>query len=240
MTNLFGLGHVAQLYEIQKARLKRGELGLGPEVEELIARLTSGGVAGKSDDPRVIHAKRLFDLGWGRELGIDRFEDYLETIPTIPESLIADDPNFPLLGLDDPRVGLSRSCEMAGVKFKENGHKDKDAIPFDKRHSDPKEPYWFRAHDGRKNCNRKHTDCRDEAKDPIFAMTARVGLMTFVRHPSIIAEGEHILLLPDTGHRMWPSSCAYLQVLDGQPQLWLYSSWTHVGTRYGSGDFRRE
>ncbi len=239
MTGLFNVGHVAQLHEIQKARLKRGDSGIGLEVEELIARLTSGGVAGKSDDPRVIQAKRLFDLGWGRELGIDRFEDYLETVPEIPESLLANDPDFPLLGLDDPRVGLSRSCEMAGVQLKGLGYSNEDAVPCDKRHADLTEPYWFRAHDGRKNRNLNPSDCRAEAKAPIFAMTAQVGLITFVHYSNVIKEGGHILYCPGTLHREWPALCAYLEVWSEQPKLGL-NRYGIADPSYGSGGFRRE
>src|SRR3989338_1423297 len=43
--HLFTIGHVAQLHEIQTARLKAGLPGIGAEVAELIARLTEGGVA---------------------------------------------------------------------------------------------------------------------------------------------------------------------------------------------------
>ena len=57
MGQLFNVGHVAELHAIQKARLARGEPGIGLEVEELIRRLTSGSVAGKLTDPREIGSK---------------------------------------------------------------------------------------------------------------------------------------------------------------------------------------
>ncbi|TSC72273.1 MAG: hypothetical protein G01um101438_591, partial [Parcubacteria group bacterium Gr01-1014_38] len=68
---LFGLKQIKQLEEIQKARLKKGGIGIHDEVQELIARLSAGGVgAPDTDDPFLVQSKILWDKGWGRELGV--------------------------------------------------------------------------------------------------------------------------------------------------------------------------
>ncbi|MCI0479515.1 hypothetical protein L0Y59_03140, partial [Candidatus Uhrbacteria bacterium] len=91
-------GQIRELLDIDRARG-----GIGPEFQELISRLTSGGVGMKNDDPRAVQAKVLWDKGFGRESGCRSFQDYLATIPEIPPELVDDDPRFPLLVLVDDR-----------------------------------------------------------------------------------------------------------------------------------------
>lgn len=47
------------------------KIGLHDETSEIVRRVTSGGVAGKSDDVRTVQAKRYWDLGVGTALGWD-------------------------------------------------------------------------------------------------------------------------------------------------------------------------
>ena len=54
------------------------------------------------------------NIGVGRELGYDKFEDYLKDIPTIPDGLTKD-PGFPILVLEDPRISLRKLCELVGI-----------------------------------------------------------------------------------------------------------------------------
>lgn len=152
--------------------------GIGDEVAALIKRLTDGRRLLDTNDVRVIQAKVLFDKGLGDDLG---FDAYLATIPEIPETLLADDPNLPLLRLVDPRLGLVKTCKLFGIKFEEFGYSDADAVACDARHEMPNTPFWVRAHDGRKNRNRKPNVCRDKCKDKLFAMTAMVAIMVWVQ-----------------------------------------------------------
>ncbi len=98
---LFDVGHVAKLHEIQAARLSAGQKGIGSEVEELIRRLEMGGV-----NQWRIQAKRLWDRGFGRDPSVKakNFKAYLAGILQIPASLLADDPELPLLSLADPET----------------------------------------------------------------------------------------------------------------------------------------
>lgn len=237
MKNLMTFDQMCELRAIEKARIKAGKDGLRLELQAFIARFTDGGVNVKSDDPRVLQAKVLFDKGLGGNLS---FEDYLATIPEIPSTLLADDPNFPLLRLVDPRLGLEKTCELFGITFKEFGYSDADAVAFDARHEIPATPFWVRAHDGRKNRNRRPDVCRDECKDKIFAMTAMVAIMTWVQDPSIFKENEHILDCPGSVHRGTRGDCAYLSVWDGEVKLGLYRDAGLPDPFCGAGGFRRE
>ncbi len=235
MSDLFNVGHAAQLHEIQKARLARNEPGIGPEVEELIRRLTSGGVAGKVvDDIRLIQAKRFFDRGFGRELGLKDFAAYLATIPTVPETLLADDPNFPLLVLGEPRLGLTRACELIGLRYTGS---DQTLVPFDKRHAEPTKPWWFSMHDGRRNRNRKPSDCRTSLGANEISATALRGVCTFLHHPGVIVQGEHCVDLPGSVDAEYRGYNADLGIWRDEPRLYRSMS-GFADLDYGSASCR--
>ena len=204
MSGLFHVGHVAQLHEIQTARVNRGEDGIGMEVEELIVRLTSGGVAGKSDDPRVVSAKGWFDLGAGRELQILKFKDYLATIPEVPALPEAFVGRFGRLVLVEGRLSLTTLCRLARLKF--NGN-DSTFVPFDpaKAKSGVR---WMWCQDGRRNRDRKPTDCRNSFPADEVGLDAVEGVSVYVDDPTVIH--GHVLDLPGSVLADNRDDCAYL------------------------------
>jgi hypothetical protein len=219
---------------------------LGARIQEIIARLTSGGIEGKTDDVRVQQAKRLWDKGMGRtrfgsKADYKSFEGYLATIPEIPAGLLPHDPEFPLLVLVDPRLGLAKSCKRFNIKFEELGYSDADVASCDDRHATPSQPHWVRVHDGRKNHNRAPNDYRkDYTEDEVYAMTAMVAIHAFVQYPGIIEAGVHILGCHGSVHAENRDHCAYLEAWFGFVRLYVNGS-TEVGyPGYGSGGFRRE
>jgi hypothetical protein len=230
------IAQIAELVAIDRASLT----GIRAEVQELIQRLTSGGVSPESDDPRLIQAKRLWDKGWGRELGLDNFEAYLATIPEIPEFLLEDDPELPLLFLADPRLGLARSCQLLGVWYAEFEYSDESAEPWDAHHCDPVEPFWFRCHNGRPNRGRKPKDCRAECRGNRLAGTAMVGLMAYIHKSDIVKEGKWTIDLPGSVSRRDRGCCAYLKVWNGRAGLFLYGVAGVAVPDCGSLVFRRE
>lgn len=175
MGDLFDLGHVAQLHEIQTARLKNGEPGIGREVAALIRRLTSGGVAGRSDNPQIVQTKRLWDLGIGTELGYWSFEEYAKTIPVISPRLLLPDREFPLLVLVEPRLGFKMLCALANVDFSGD---DKKVVSWNDEDCDAVTPVWIRIQDGRKNRGRSVADCRRDFARNEVGLTALQGVAT--------------------------------------------------------------
>ncbi len=226
MGDLFDTGHVAQLHEIQKARLKNGEPGIGREVEELIRRLTSGGVAGKSNDLRTIQAKRLWDLGVGRELGFPSFgrelgfEKYLETIPAISPRLLLPDRKFPLLVLVEPRLPLKMLCALANVDF----HGDNSTfVPRSDEYLDVVVPVWIRIQGGRKNRNRSVEDCRRDFAKNERGLTALEGVSAYIHHPEVVTDltqrDGHAMDLPGSVRREEREDVARLSMSNGRAML---------------------
>lgn len=125
MSALFNIAQVAQLHEIQRARLKRGLPGLGPEIQELIVKL-QGAEPQKKEElktpdtwerMRRKQAKLLWERGFGDHRL--RFRDFLATIPEVPEALRAENERFPHLVLVDGKsMTVDRICELASVKMR--------------------------------------------------------------------------------------------------------------------------
>ena len=229
MPTLFGLGHVTQLHEIQKARLKRGQPGIGAEVEEFISRLTSGVVAGKSADPREIHAKRLWDLGVGRELGFKDFGVWLESLPPIPKR--PDDNQLSTLVLvpDQSKIGIMKSCQLLGISFSDADNIFVDAWP-DRAISGT---YWMWCQDGSKYRGKKPVICRDDLfpKKNLIAMTAHEGLWLYVVDRSVLR--CHCIDLPGSVRGGRRGHIAYLLFSGNGPRL--YWRWGDAaGDDYGS------
>lgn len=213
---------IKQLIEIDNAGF-----GIRADVSELIRRLTSGGVGIKSDDPRVVQAKFLWDKGWGRELGFDSFDAYLATVPEVPEDLRADDERFPLLVLVDARLGLVKIYELLGVEY-DGG--DQIFEDFDPTKAKTEKVYWIRAQDGRQNNGKSVGSCRNQFADASdeVGLTAYEGLALFAQNPKGLK--GRAMNLPGSVNRGNRANSACLNWLSVRPRL----EWNW----YGHGDPR--
>lgn len=237
MGDLFDLGHVAQLHEIQKARLSNGEPGIGREVAALIRRLTSGGVAGRSDNPQIVQTKRLWDLCIGTELGYWNFEEYAGTIPAISPRLLLPDREFPLLVLVETRLDLKMLCALANVDFDGD---DNTFQPWDARCMRQRQPYWIRMQDGRKNRGRSVADCRESFMQGEIGLTALEGVSAYIQYPEVVADllgpDGHAMVMPGSVLHENRVSTAYLCADVGRIRLnWL---WPDAGPKCGSASRR--
>lgn len=205
-------GQIKQLLEIDHAGP-----GIRTEVQELIKRLTSGGVGVKTDDPRVTQAKRLWDKGFGRELGIDSFEHYLANIPVIPESLLAHDERFPELVLVDAGLGITKICELLGIDFSGDDQTFED---FDPKQARTEQVYWIRLQDGKKNCGKSVQTCRKEFAQDEIGLTFHEGLAFFAQCPESFR--KFALDLTGSVTRDGCSSAAYLYWTFARPELSWY------------------
>jgi len=169
-------GQIGQLIEIDKA----GQ-GIRDEVQELIKRLTSGGVGVKSDDPRVVQAKQLWDRAlFGHAQGFNSFKDYLATIPEIPTFPESYADRFPLLVLVDARLPVVRQCPLLGVNFSGD---DQTFVDYERKTAKTGKVYWIRAQDGRKNNGKSAHACREAFGDDEVGLSALEGLAIYAQNP---------------------------------------------------------
>jgi len=122
MSDLFHVGHVAQLHEIQRARLGRNEPGIGPEVEELIRRLTSGGVAGKSDEDIETAIRQIVDKAVVAEGVVDIFDAAGIKKPDI--SILSDDFLAEIKGMERKNLALELLKKILGDEIKGRSRKN--------------------------------------------------------------------------------------------------------------------
>ncbi len=66
---------------------------------------------------RVAQALLRYNLGYREAASTSTFEEYLESIPFIPQELWVCDNAFPYLVLVDKRTRLHKSLELAGLRF---------------------------------------------------------------------------------------------------------------------------
>jgi len=173
----FTTKQLKQLLEIDSAGP-----GIRAEVQELISRLTSGGVGAKTDDPREAQAKKLWDKGFGRELGIESFDAYLATIPGIPEYLTEDETVhvwYPELVLVDARLDIEKICELLGIIPDFN----QTFEDFDPKKARTEKVYWVRLQDGKLNRNKSVQTCREKFKKYELGLTLHEGLAFFAQNP---------------------------------------------------------
>lgn len=223
------LGQQDQLREIDRA----GD-GIGDEIQELIRRLTSGGVAGKSDDPRTVQAKRFWDIGVGRELTLESFQMYLATIPEIPEALKAKDKRFPILVLVELRIGLKRLCKLGDIAF---GGDDQTFVAHDEGHAEFNQSTWIRIQNGRKNRNKKVTACRKGFNKSERGLTALQGVCAYLQNSVVVVEDVHAMDLPGSVLRGDRGRAALLEVWKGQMEL-FWRSGNDAFPRFGSASRR--
>ncbi len=228
-------GQVKRLLEIDS----EGH-GIGEEVQELILRVTSGGVVGSADDLRIIQAKRYWDMGVGRVLGKKSFKEFLDAIPGVPVALRAGDQRFPYLVLVEPRIGLAELCKVGNIGFAGD---DQTFVPYDARHADASCPSWIRIQDGRKNRNRRPSECHESFVKDELGLTALQGICTYLQDSAVVTDlkhgpGGHAMDLPGSFYRGSRVGYACLGIEDGQAKL----SWSMNGlacSRFGSAS-RRE
>jgi len=174
-------GQIRELIDIDRANG-----GIRDELQELIVRLTAGGEDAKTDDPRVVQAKVLWNKGFGRELGFDLFQSYLATVPEIPDNLQLDDERFPLLVLVDGRVSISKACNFTDLAYLGHDWLFRPHAP-DMAKSGIR---WMRCQCGWKNRGMSVRTCRESfAKDEV-GLDAIEGVALYAQYPEVV-NGHH-------------------------------------------------
>lgn len=213
---------IKQLIEIDNAGP-----GIRSEVQDMISRLTSGGVGAKSDDQRIAQAKRLWDKGWGRELKIDSFDEYLSSIPEIPERPPID--YLDRLVLVDRRVKLTTACELVGLGLAFSGDEE-TLVPFDPEKA-KKDVEWMWCQAGHRNRGKAAKGCREECRKGEIVCDTFEGVAIYTQDPKVTK--GHYLDLPGSVRADGHGDVAYLgRWSDGPGLSWRWDG--HEGSHYGS------
>lgn len=241
-------GQIRQLIEIDDARFRKCGVGIEAEAQELITRLTAGGV-GKPEveDPFLVQSKVLWDRGWGRELGFKQLDAYRKSLeaeglvvtperpagmPVYLDRCILWD-RRPLLVKEEggERVSLVKACRLLGVSFAGD---DASLIQHEETPEITAPVWWVWCQDGGMNRNRKPSDCRQSFQHPEVGLEALTGLFLYAQDHTVIGEEDnHAMDLPGSVRRGDPSYCACLEVwFEGPGLFWCWVG--RAGPRRGS------
>ena len=167
------------------------------------------------DDPRIAQAKILWDKGFGRELKMSSFEEYLASIPVVPSRPSIE--YFDRLVLVERRVTLVAACRLSSLKF---GGNDNIFVPFDLNETRPDSVYWMWSHDGRRNRNRRPSDCRDAFQTGEIGCDAHEGVAIYAQDHAVI--NGHNMDLPGSVYVERSDVCARVGHWSGELQLYWF------------------
>ncbi len=181
MSKEFTTDQMSRLREIEKARVRQGQEGLRAEIQELIDRLSRGPsrLDLKLGMLRKEQAQKLWDHGWDKDT-YESFEQYLATIPQIPQELLPDE-HFKYLVLVDRRTPLKRAAQYLNVKLNGGGDNYVNVDPHGLR---SEQVYWMKCQDGT-NANYSKTvrECREKVLKPNeTGLTLFEGLSWFAQN----------------------------------------------------------
>jgi len=185
---------IARLRAAEAVLIQCKQPSLVPDLAALVrkAEFESAGIV-PSQDPREIQAGILWAKGFGKGRYFS-FEEYLASIPEIPEPLMRRDDRFPLLVLVEPRPGLQAILECVRLTCEADPRKmslrlgDWSTRPLDT-------PYWMRCNNGReRHRDQEYLRSFYASLDPTeLALTLEEGACLYGQHPKIIKDFDLIL-----------------------------------------------
>lgn len=196
-------------------------------VSEILQRIVEGRpVDFQFEDLRTTQSWRLYSAGWGHELGYPSFQDYLATIPLVPDWSAEWRTHFDRTILVDARLPLTKMCKILRVDILGDDETFVDFAPEKAK----KGVYWIRCQDGRKNHNRSVRECWREFAPDEVGLSAAEGLCLFLQERGVLE--DHFLVLPGSVLRRRGLN-AFLRPLETGVTLdWIWSG--HSDAKFGA------
>jgi hypothetical protein len=159
-----------------------------------------------------VHARMLWNRGWCSEQ-FDSFEQYLRSIPPVPQIDIQMSKYFSGLVLVDTRVQIGKACRLLGIDFQGSD------VVFSSYGEMMRAPsvYWLWAQTGLNNRGRSGFEIRQRLFSHERGLTAFEGVCLFAMHSSVLK--RHAIDLIDSHIGGLPAYNACLMVYKGKPTL---------------------
>lgn len=210
---------IERLIRLDRTRRERGLLGVSSSVQTLFQTLQEQDRFGNDMEERLHQAQRLWNAGWGRALGYERFDDYLATIPPVPIYAATVRSIYPLWVLVDARVSLRSMCVCLGIDLSERDCPADATRPLGA-------VYWVRCQDGKRYQGRSVQENLLLFGAHERAMTAMEGVCLFAQFP--MSTQSAYLDLAGSHHEYSPDTIACLGMWRGRMALrWRWSSLAH-------------
>ncbi|MEI7511868.1 MAG: hypothetical protein WCK01_00185 [Candidatus Uhrbacteria bacterium] len=150
----------------------------------------------------VEQARRLYEKGFAGDLSFDEYVASIPMIPDFPESYTA---RFPELLLVDARLSVQRQCELLGVDFSNESHSYVNADFYRAKTS---KVYWIRAQDGRVYKGKSAIACRTAFAEDEVGLSVHEGLALFAQNGDKL-QGRGM----DLPASVRPEACEYVVFL---------------------------
>lgn len=166
-------------------------------------------------DVRAVHARVLWDSGWGRGGRFQNFAAYLATIPPIPRPPV--DVRFNQLVLVDRSVLLTAACRLLGISY---GGDDSVFDLYDGGCASARLPevYWIWVQSGRENRGLTPYECVHMFGNREMGLTAFEGVSFFATHSELLNHHAIDLVASRLGSYPAYNACLLLGD-DGAPTL---------------------
>jgi len=231
--NNFTNGQIVELRKLEEAYTKSGSPGFRAKVQELIDRLKAGVDPPDTPAPFLVQSRALWNYGWGWRVDFKKLDEYRksleqEGLPVTPERpagmpdhlnrlVLWDQRPFLVKKKGKQRVFLEKACRLLRVKLVggEDNIRQHEATP-----QVTALVRWVWCQDGRRNQNRRPSDCRQSFVPPEVGLEAIGGLFLVAQDPTVIR--GHSMYLPGSARRDYPSVCLDLVWVAGSgPCLFL-------------------
>ena len=144
------------------------------------------------DYAREEQAKVLYEKGWGEQLGITPFAEYLKTIPEIPLWPLEWAARFDQTILVDARLGVSQICSKLGVLNADTS--DDQIFDFDSSKAMTDPVYWINCHDGQHNRCKTFVEYQNNWGADEVGLNVYEGLCFFAQNRLVLS--RHYLDFP--------------------------------------------
>lgn len=203
----------------------RGTSGLGSAIRAVIdaSRIHSDVMV--TIDPTMIHARRLWDAGFGKVLGFDSFETYARLLPAVPHNLRSEPDGFEHLLLIDARVSVEQTAKLLGVTIEGSS-----ATAQQESLRAVGEAYWTRLSHAPHHVGKSVIDASSAVQPTERGATIAEALMLMVQSPSILH--DRYLDCPQDSHEGFANSVASIGIWNDAVQI-RYRWRDHADVRCG-------
>ena len=211
---------IEKLIVIDRIRRERGLAGIAEPVYVFIRELEGASGFAPEMGERLHQVQRLWDHGWGRQLGCTSFADYLATIPALPNIDSSTHALFPLWVLVDGRLALTDACKNLGVELRGCDEPTTgEELPTDR-------VYWMRCQDGARHRGRDAKTAFALLGNREEPLSIVEGLALFAQFPECVRESY--LDLAASHHQKSAQSAGCLGRWQGRVALrWRYATQAH-------------
>lgn len=204
---------IARLIRIDEERRAAGQPGIGAAVSHILDGIENGSiVVSMIEDERFRQARIWWEKGVGSALGMQTFDDYLQSIPVIPTELLEEKSNMPYLVLVDGRLSPMNLMPLLSIlpmgttdSHEQSQLQEKGGV------------YWMRCNAGENRRGLSVQEAESSFSSTESGLSLAEGLAFVAQYPTLIK--NHYMDLTHAAHQGFDRSAGCLGVWSGRTEL---------------------